>query len=188
MKTKLERLLAKHQDLVKLHERQRRDYDKYGAAMARALGRLTKTQRALARSQKRVNQERLTSTTHNAGPTASAVPALIEAVGCKPVEPTVLDDGIPDEFRRKPGDTAQAPPPPEQRLTGRWFEANPEDDAARAALAQQVAEHKKQKAQGRAAKRNAIARGDTKKMPLSGKAALEFIRGQQKSRGGEPAA
>jgi len=179
MKTKLERALAKHADLVKLIERQRRDYDKHGAAMARALGRLTKTQRALARSQKRVDQERLLAVSYNAGPTASPVPALVEQVVAKPVEP-VLDDDMPKFLKRDQVDETD-----QQREIA--AKAALADKAERDKFNAEQAEAKKQRAQSRQAKRNAIARGDTKKMPLSGRAAMEYIR-NKKAAGSEPTA
>lgn len=56
-----------------------------------------------------------------------------------------------------------------------WAKPNAADEAAKAKLIADRAERKKQKAAGQAAARKAKAKGDTRRMPLSGKAALDYI-------------
>ena len=52
---------------------------------------------------------------------------------------------------------------------------NPADKMAKSEIVAAQAEHKKRKAMSSTAKRKAAAKGETRKMPLSGKAALAYI-------------
>jgi hypothetical protein len=52
---------------------------------------------------------------------------------------------------------------------------NPADEVAKAEILAAQAEHKKRKAVSSTAKRKAAAKGEMRKMPLSGKAALAYI-------------
>jgi hypothetical protein len=70
------------------------------------------------------------------------------------------------------------PPLPKDDLSVPTFlqrTKNPADEAAKAEIIAAQAEHKKRKAVSSTAKRKAAAKGETRKMPLSGKAALAYI-------------
>jgi hypothetical protein len=70
------------------------------------------------------------------------------------------------------------PPAPKDDLSVPTFlqrAKNPADEVAKAEILAAQAEHKKRKAVSRTAKRKAAAKGETRKMPLSGKAALAYI-------------
>jgi hypothetical protein len=76
MSKQLERSRAKHQELVKLHAKQRQRYDDLADSMLRARARLLKTERAIARSQGRLDKL-VAAATHNRATSATVVPALI---------------------------------------------------------------------------------------------------------------
>lgn len=60
----------------------------------------------------------------------------------------------------------------------RTAEAKAKDAGAAEAIRRELAERKTAKARGRIAKMKAVQAGDTKRMPLTGKAALAAIRGE----------
>jgi hypothetical protein len=87
----LDRTRAKHQELVKLHAKQRQRYDDLTDTMLRARARLLKTERAIARSQGRLDKL-VAGATHNRSTSASVLPTLVEAVDRKLVKDPSLDD------------------------------------------------------------------------------------------------
>lgn len=94
---------------------------------------------------------------------ATPAPAPSPPRGEPPAAPpaSAVDDGVPEFLRR-------------EQVVQRIKEA---DAAEKAKFKAQVEENKRARAAARAAKRNAIARGDTGRMPLSGRAALRYIDG-----------
>jgi hypothetical protein len=87
----LERSRAKHQGLVKLHAKQRQRYDDLADSMLRARARLLKTERAIARSQSRLDKL-VAGATHNRATRASVLSGLVEAVDQKPIKDPSLND------------------------------------------------------------------------------------------------
>ena len=86
------------------------------------------------------------------------------------------DDGLDilDFLKRSPPLQAEQAPGDEQRQ--QITSAEKKDAEARAAIQQEQADRKKAKAQVRIEKLKAKQRGDTKRMPLTGKAALAATR------------
>jgi uncharacterized circularly permuted ATP-grasp superfamily protein len=91
MSKQLDRSRAKHQELVKLHAKQRQRYDDLADSMLRARARVLKTERAIARSQARLDKL-VAAATHNRSTGASVLPTLVEAVDRKLVKDPSLDD------------------------------------------------------------------------------------------------
>jgi hypothetical protein len=91
-------------------------------------------------------------------------PAIVKPKSPTPMptatESVAADLSVPDFLRRTPAD------------------AKAKDDAARAAIAAEQTERKRAKASGRIAKLKAKQGGDLDRMPLTGKAALARIAGE----------
>lgn len=117
MKTQLERAREKHADLVKLHARCHDQYNKKMDAAFRYRTKMQQAERAIARSQKRLDLL-MAATTHTNGPTASVVVELVEEVAAKSA-PVMLDDPIP-EF----SEPVQAVPKRKRRRTPDDFVAD----------------------------------------------------------------
>jgi len=95
----IDKAKAKHNKLVAGLARLQAKRVKLLATQTRNEKRIDKQIRAIARSSKRLN--RLAIVTHNAGPTASAVPVLIDAVAAKPTEHH-LNDAVPSFGKTEP--------------------------------------------------------------------------------------
>jgi hypothetical protein len=112
---RLERARRKHNAEVALLNRMRDKREKMLAAFVRQEKRIDAQIRTVTRSSKRLDKlDRLTIATHNGGPTASAVPALITAIAAKTVE-APLNDEVPSLRRKKKptsGNTTEAGSPP----------------------------------------------------------------------------
>jgi hypothetical protein len=112
---RLERARRKHNAEVALLNRMRDKREQMLAAFVRREKRIDLQIRTVTRSGKRLEKlDRLAIATHNGGPTASAVPALITAVAAKPVA-APLNDKVPTFGEKKPTSAehrTEAGPPP----------------------------------------------------------------------------
>jgi hypothetical protein len=112
---RLERARRKHNAEVALLNRMRDKREQMLAAFVRQEKRIDLQIRVVTRSSKRIDKlDRMTIATHNAGPTASVVPALIAAVADKPVA-VPLNDKVPTFREKKPTSAehrTEAGPPP----------------------------------------------------------------------------
>jgi hypothetical protein len=161
MKTATERAGDRHNALV---AQLAKEQDKFNTQVDALVKRRLKVQaliRAVTRSSKRLRKLHELAQA-NAGPVdRMAAPPKADRGATAPPPPssattTTTDDGldIPAPFRRVP---------------------NAADDAARAEIAAQQAGRKTAKARGRIAKLKADQSGERRKMPLSGKDALDLI-------------
>jgi hypothetical protein len=148
------------------------DIDNVNASIRRWQTRLTRAVNTINRlTAKRTRLERkrnalpvgevvATVTVPAASPAAVAVAKSVvaEAAPGKAVTPAPKDDGDIPAFLRR------------QKL--------PADEAAAAQIRAEQAELKKRKTAGRKAKKDAAKRGELRRMPLEGRAALAAIRGE----------
>lgn len=124
------------------------------ANLVRYEAKIKKLRQQLARAAKAV----ITSWREPPRQTESA-PIPAPALQTQPVDTAEGPDGIPPFLDRRPKGMAMAP-----------------GAAAAVEVRAEQAERRKAKSRGRIAKMKAKAAGDTKRMPLTGKAAMEFIR------------
>jgi hypothetical protein len=160
MKTATERAGDRHNALVAQLAKEQDKFNKQVDALVKRRLKMLALIRAVTRSSKRLRKLHELAPV-NAGPVQVAAPPKADRGATVPPPPssattTTTDDGldIPAPFRRVP---------------------NAADDAARAEIAAQQAERKTAKARGRVAKLKANQSGERRKMPLSGKDALDLI-------------
>jgi hypothetical protein len=91
MSKQLERARAKHQEAVKQHMRMLQKRDEYLGKLTRLQGKLGASERAMARSQKRLDKL-MVGALHNCGPTATPVENLVGAVAGKIASPVTPDE------------------------------------------------------------------------------------------------
>ena len=143
----------RHAAALNTLERTKRQRDKCIAKLVRLEAKLKTTARQVSRL------ERAAAKPDTATPQPvpqSAAPVPVPAPG--PIAPSVDAAGIPDFLRR----AAKA--------------SDAKDKEAAAAIKAEQAERKKQRATVQAENRKAKQRGDTKRMPLTGREALNYLR------------
>lgn len=127
--------------------------------LTRAMRQLSKLRLQRMRLKKRAEQPKVTvRASVSAHPTVDSETTL-GALPPPEAKPTPMIDGIPEFLQRTP--QAEA--------------VKAVLDEGTALLKAEIEDTKKRKTKGRIEKMKAKARGDLKKMPLSGKAALDFI-------------
>jgi hypothetical protein len=150
----VDRAAAKHNELVKQLTKTRAKRDKTITTLTRLEAKLNSLIRAVTRSQKRLDKAR--------------VVAQVNAP---------MDNVFADEATMQPAMTEAPTDPLEMPTFLRRDTAinNMADIATAAALAAEAEDKKKAKKKGQDTKRKAKLSGETRKMPLTGKAAADYI-------------
>lgn len=181
----IERARAKHNEIVALLGKVSTRRDKAIDALVRIERKRLRLIRSVARSQKRLDKLAAIAQVSAPLPDPKDTVSLADLGKTEQGKANAESwNAIPAVKRAKPpiSDVTDIPVT-EFPIADRLDDDMPEflrrdasqDKAAAEKLKAEIAEQKALKARGRAAARNARARGDTKRMPLQGKAALDYI-------------